>query len=511
MYEMLTGRVPFDADTPVSVALKQVQEEPVDPITYNPNIPISVNRIILKAMQKDPNLRYQNATEMIADLKMALKRPDEDFVVLAYRDDDSPTQKVPTIYELEMQKNNELGSKSDENKKDKKKKGKISKILEFISEHRFIKMLLILFALGIIFLIAALSVMMGIKKSVPKDAHIPSLVAAEYKDSLSAEEVAKLVEEKKLLTEEEAIAKLKKAGFENYEIERVSSDTVPVGYVVGQNPNDSIAYKITQIVKIKVSSGPEIVKLPDSMVGKNIEDVKDQLKKLGMPEPIINYETNEEKEAGMILSIDPADIEGEEIEKSRQLSFVVSSGSQYADVTMINVVGDDEATAITKLEAQLNLVVNVKYDENTNKDNGVVLAQTIEAGKVIKEQTEVTITVNKLPEEHTVTFNINVASYFQTTNITNETNNDTSENTTNTTSSTSTNTVSKVKVTISVGGSPVYEQDVPALTTNCTYTTKKFSGNQKVRISVGNIERVNETINFSEGDKTIDVNSTNYP
>ena len=48
MYEMLTGKVPFDADTPVSVALKQVQEEPVDPITYNPEIPVSVNRIILK-------------------------------------------------------------------------------------------------------------------------------------------------------------------------------------------------------------------------------------------------------------------------------------------------------------------------------------------------------------------------------------------------------------------------------------------------------------------------------
>ena len=106
MYEMLTGKVPFDADTPVSVALKQVQEEPVDPITYNKDIPISVNRIILKAMQKDPNLRYQNATEMLKDLSMALKRPNEDFVVLALQDDDSPTQKIPTIYDLDMEENN---------------------------------------------------------------------------------------------------------------------------------------------------------------------------------------------------------------------------------------------------------------------------------------------------------------------------------------------------------------------------------------------------------------------
>ena len=90
MYEMLTGRVPFDADTPVSVALKQVQEEPVDPMRYNDTIPVSVNRIILKAMQKDPNLRYQNASEMLRDLSFALKKPNEDFVVLATRSDDSP-------------------------------------------------------------------------------------------------------------------------------------------------------------------------------------------------------------------------------------------------------------------------------------------------------------------------------------------------------------------------------------------------------------------------------------
>ena len=130
MYEMLTGKVPFDADTPVSVALKQVQEEPVDPIKYNPNIPISVNRIILKAMQKDPNLRYQNATEMLKDLSLALKKPNEDFVVLAIKSDDSPTQKVPTIYELEMEKNNDRKAPKigdEENKKDKNN----SKIKEF--------------------------------------------------------------------------------------------------------------------------------------------------------------------------------------------------------------------------------------------------------------------------------------------------------------------------------------------------------------------------------------------
>ena len=67
MYEMLTGRVPFDADTPVSVALKHMQEAPIPPIELNEKIPQSVNDIILKAMRKDTNLRYQSAGELLKD------------------------------------------------------------------------------------------------------------------------------------------------------------------------------------------------------------------------------------------------------------------------------------------------------------------------------------------------------------------------------------------------------------------------------------------------------------
>ena len=80
MYEMLTGRVPFDADTPVSIALKHMQEEPIAAIVANPNIPIAVNDIIMKSLKKDPNLRYQSATAMLIDLKRALKEPQGNFV-----------------------------------------------------------------------------------------------------------------------------------------------------------------------------------------------------------------------------------------------------------------------------------------------------------------------------------------------------------------------------------------------------------------------------------------------
>ena len=80
MYEMVTGKVPFDADTPVSVALKHMQEDPIPPIEENPNLPEAIDKIIMKALKKDPMLRYQTATEMLQDLRMALKNPSGDFV-----------------------------------------------------------------------------------------------------------------------------------------------------------------------------------------------------------------------------------------------------------------------------------------------------------------------------------------------------------------------------------------------------------------------------------------------
>jgi len=75
MYEMVTGKVPFDADTPVSVALKHIQEDAIEAIRINSRIPVGVNDIIVKAMKKEANLRYSSATEMIKDLSLVLKNP----------------------------------------------------------------------------------------------------------------------------------------------------------------------------------------------------------------------------------------------------------------------------------------------------------------------------------------------------------------------------------------------------------------------------------------------------
>ncbi|MBQ7679986.1 MAG: Stk1 family PASTA domain-containing Ser/Thr kinase [Butyrivibrio sp.] len=95
LFEMLTGRLPFNGDTTVAIAIKHIQEELPSPRQFNEEIPISVEKIVLKCCQKSPDRRYQSASELIADLKHSLINPDEDFVALQTPDEESATRMLP--------------------------------------------------------------------------------------------------------------------------------------------------------------------------------------------------------------------------------------------------------------------------------------------------------------------------------------------------------------------------------------------------------------------------------
>lgn len=174
---MVTGKVPFDADTPVSVALKHMQETPKEPINVNPTVPLAVNKIIMKAMKKDPNLRYASATEMLKDLTLALKNPDGDFVSVAIGDGDFPTQVIPT-----------LNNKNIEDKiKDKdKKKGKKDNFFRKHKAFTIVLILIILFALSL----GGTSLVFNLTRN--KDIQIPNLVGLtedEVKEKIKRNEV----------------------------------------------------------------------------------------------------------------------------------------------------------------------------------------------------------------------------------------------------------------------------------------------------------------------------------
>ena len=373
MYEMVTGKVPFDADTPVSVALKHMQEEPVEPIELNPNLPVAVNKIIMKALQKDTTLRYQSATEILSDLRKALKNPDGEFVEELSYDATAKTQKINTDIYGNIQ--------DSENRKSRNAK-KEGKFKTFVKTHKGLSIFLGLIILFIVSLGGTLGIL---SITNPPEVNMPKVVG------MSKEEAQKAIEDAKLVFEVEK---------EEYDKE------VPEGYVISQDPAYMEKYnKVKQrsTVKVVISKGQEKTVVPN-VKGKEREEAIKLIEEAKLKAEVIE-ETSKTVKQGYVVS--------QEIEPDTEalagdtIKIHVSIGTGIKQVTVVNVVGQSEADAKKTLE-DLGLKVNIAYEEDTNKDSGIVLKQSTDVGKVVDEGTTITITVNKLVETRNVAVSINV-------------------------------------------------------------------------------------------------------
>ena len=374
MYEMLTGRVPFDADTPVSIALKHMQEKPTEPMKLNPSIPYSVNKIIMKAMEKDLNLRYQSATEMLKDLNMALKNPEGDFVQTS-SNDMAYTQRIDIVSE----KGNET-NKNKETKKEEKKKGKLR---QFFEKHPAVKYILIILLIILIPIIGFFGTQAILNFGRVKDVKLPNFVN---------------------MTREEAEQAAQEAGLQ-LEITEEFNSEVEAGKIASQDPQyiENYTVKEKSTVKLVLSKGKNI-KIVPNVVGKTKEEGKTEVEAQELKVEIIE-ESSSKVEAGYIIKQDPeAD---KELNAGETVKIYVSTGIKQ--ITMEHVIGQKEADA-KKALTELGFEVDVVYEEDMSKDDGTVLKQSIDVGETVDEGTEVTLTVNKIAEIKEGTLNINLKS-----------------------------------------------------------------------------------------------------
>ena len=114
MFEMLTGRVPFNGETTVAIAIKHIQEEFPSPREYVPEIPVSVEQIVFKCCQKSPDRRYQSMSELIVDLKQSLISPDEDFVKVTDPDEEASTRMITDRDMVQIKRQSESRDAMDE-------------------------------------------------------------------------------------------------------------------------------------------------------------------------------------------------------------------------------------------------------------------------------------------------------------------------------------------------------------------------------------------------------------
>ncbi|MFR3155670.1 MAG: Stk1 family PASTA domain-containing Ser/Thr kinase [Christensenellales bacterium] len=403
MYEMATGKLPFDADSPVSVALKQIQEDPIPPIDVNPNVSPALNQIILKALQKSTALRYQNATEVISDISQALLRPNSLILRPASSVESGATQvipilggnnevpeAVPNLRTREPRRANVIStreamkeelpiedSKSDEEISEEPKKKDPKK-----SKKKKIIIISVIAAVVVIGAIVGILVYNNSKKQAEenKEIEVPNLVGRVY---------------------DEVVEEYSKQGIEIIKDKVEYSSEQPEGSVISQTPEKGTKTKDKKI-KVVVSKGQKMVEVPD-VTGKDIKvatyELEDTLGFKIEREDVVS----EKVASGIIISQDAK--KGETLPYGSTIKLQVSKGDGKETVVVPNVLGKTESDAKSALEA-LGLTVSVKYSEDKTKSNGVVIAQSYPQNQTLKQGTLVEITVNKILLTKTVTLDL---------------------------------------------------------------------------------------------------------
>lgn len=410
MFEMLTGRVPFNGETTVSIAIKHIQDEMPSPRDYVPEIPASVEQIIFKCTQKSPDRRYDNISQVIADLKESLINPEASFVQMNKVDEDAATKMIqedeikeirrntrPAMARENLEESGEYVRRSerympeeeeDEEEEDMDPKmDKIVTVLGIVAAA--IIGVVILFAIG-----KALGVFGSTKGK--DDVTEPSVITGTVAPSEAVDE-SELVEVPSILgkTVEEATQILNEKGLGFTQNGTIASDVIEEGLIAQQSveAGEKVA-KNTRILGV-VSSGAASFNLTD-VTGRSAEEAKKILE--GLELTVVQTEEYDDNVAeGLVISTSPA--ANTPVGKGDTVTMVVSKGTQNAKVPKLTGLSEDAAKlALQSVGLDLGRVEET-YSETSA---GLVISQSYAEGTELKPGTTVDIVISKGPEPEEV-------------------------------------------------------------------------------------------------------------
>ncbi len=461
MYEMVTGRVPFEGDNNVSVALMHIQNEMVSPREYYPDIYASFEKIILKATQKKPERRYLTASALIADLKRVQNNPNIDIVVAPSAITNSPTQEwskeeldavrnaaqakpvTPNVF-LNTPVQNEMGEMrpvqgispipvnnqrinqffeeedpwddEEEYVPQQPRKGGIKKVQDYDEDEDDyndyvddgdidpnLKKAVIVGAvataiiLAIVVMIVLGKVLGWFKFGDKKTTSATSDTSSEVVEQIAMEDVIGI-------SEEAAIKILKDAGFTNVQSVHENNTEVQEGYVFEQNiAKGEPTNKDAEII-IKVSAGAEDKEIPDV---KNYEDAQAVtiLQEAGFTVTHA-YEYSEEIDKDKVVRTEPE--AGTLAKEGSKVTLVVSNGKEEKNVEVPNLTGYTQAEAENALAAKKLSTGNVTHEHSDNVAEGYVIRQGTKSGTEVPEGTAVDFVISDGPEEKVVTYTADV-------------------------------------------------------------------------------------------------------
>lgn len=386
LYEMVTGILPFDGESPVTIALKHIQSEPVEPKQHNEAIPEALNNLIMKAISKESINRYQNCRELINDLQRIKENPNVAIGARMNYDDGRTIVMEPIRTEqivnnnVSATPNKNLYSKSDfendyededdeededffdgrNNSKNKKSNNKVIIIVGVI--------ILAIALLGGIAFGSGLLSGGGSSKNVA----IPNIVG---------------------MTVDKATSELEKVGLKIKVSETIESDKEE-NTILEMNPLANTEAKKGDIIEVKVSGGVAKVKVPD-LRDYEINYIEDLLTQKGLNWSITEQYSENIKSGYLIKQYPERDTE---VDKGSTIELTISKGPEVKLVSVSNYLGQNVDTVKTDLEA-LGLVVKLKEQQTDREsENGAVLEQSIEGGSKVSAGTPITLTYGKYVE-----------------------------------------------------------------------------------------------------------------
>lgn len=382
MYEMVTGRVPFDGDTTVAVALQHLQEEMVVPSAYAPDLPISLEKIILKCTMKSPDRRYAAIEDLLLDLKKALVSPNEDFVTMGSAEDVEKTR-VISPEEQEQIKEGLAGDADEDDElmddEDDEDEGPVNPKLDKAITIMGIAAAVIIIAI-VIYIVGSFFGLFkfGTKKNDTKD-----------KDSKTQAEQVEMISVVGM-TEDEASSALKKAGV-SYEIVYESSDDAEEGDVIRQSVKEGEKIPSTEKVKITVCKEGDL-EIP-SVVGMDGDSAIQTLKDKGF-KANRTFEYSADVAEGNVINQTPTGVG----KKGDTVTIVVSAGIQSVQVPSLANKTQQEAS--NELAAVGLQVGNVTTEYSDNYAAGRVIRQSVTQGKTVDAGTAVDLVISdgKKPE-----------------------------------------------------------------------------------------------------------------
>ena len=363
LYEMLTGRLPFEGDSAVSVAIQHLSSVPLSPREIDPDVPEALEKICMKAMASDIDRRYPTADAMLADLEEFRKNPDVDldFSIEDLRrpDTDEPTQYIPAVQAVTP--------KREEPQED-----------EPVDEKKTQKMLLLAggIALAAVIVFALWNVIMGSfrKEPVQTEFTVPNLLGMTIEEAEADERV--------------------KGIFTITEMGSRASSEYAEGQIVEQTPAADNVVRSNREIQVFVSTGEKTEPMP-SVTGLEWRSAKIILDDLGLD---LQYNWKDEYSdsitSGCVIRTEPA--KGEMLRQGDVLLLYRSKGPEPKPVTVISFLTYEQTTAVEEAET-LGLKVTVKH-VYSDALAGTVVEQSIAQDTVVTTGAEIVLTVSDGPD-----------------------------------------------------------------------------------------------------------------